>query len=80
MIKILNKIKFDDQENRMSKVGVTEDVIRNYKKDKNKNLDYLLLKRFSWMNNFIESSDVGLEVGAGAGLSKKFILNKNLNT
>ena len=46
MIKILNKIKFDDQENRMSKVGVTEDVIRNYKKDKNKNLDYLLLKRF----------------------------------
>lgn len=78
MIKILNKIKFDDKENRMSKVGATEDVIKNYEKGKNKNLDYLLSKRFSWMNNFIKNSDVGLEVGAGAGLSKKFILNKNL--
>ena len=78
MLKILKKIKFDEKENRMSKVGATEDVIKNYKQGKNKNLDYLLSKRFSWMNNFIRSSDVGLEVGAGAGLSKKFILNKNL--
>ena len=78
MLKILKKIKFDDKENRMSKVTATEDVVKNYKKGKNKNLDYLLSKRFSWMNNFIRSSDVGLEVGAGAGLSKKFILNKNL--
>ena len=30
------------------------------------------------MNNFIQSSEVGLEIGAGAGLSKQFILNKNL--
>ena len=76
MLKILKKIKFDDKENRMSKVGATEDVIKNYKQGKNKNLDYLLSKRFSWMNNFIRSSDVGLEVGAGAGLSKKFIFNE----
>ena len=78
MLKILNKIKFDEKDNRMSKVGATEEVIKNYQKGKNKNLDYLLTKRFSWMNNFIKNSDVGLEVGAGAGLSKKFILNKNL--
>ena len=30
------------------------------------------------MNKFIGENDKGIEVGAGAGLSKKFILNKNL--
>ena len=39
MLKILKKIRFDDKENRMSKVGATEDVINNYKQGKNKNLD-----------------------------------------
>ena len=38
----------------------------------------MLTKRYTWMNNYIKSTDIGLEVGAGAGLSKKFILNKNL--
>ena len=80
MFKILKKIKFNEKENRMTNVAATEDVIKNYKRGKNKNLDYLLSKRFSWMNNFIRSSDVGLEVGAGAGLSKQFILNENLKT
>jgi len=78
MFKILKKIKFDEKDNRMTKVRATEEVIKNYNKGKNKNLDYLLSKRFGWMNNFIQSSEVGLEVGAGPGLSKQFILNKNL--
>ena len=80
MLKILKKIKFDEKENRMTDIAATEKVIKNYKKGKNKNLDYLLSKRFGWMNNFIQSSEVGLEVGAGAGLSKQFIQNKNLKT
>ncbi len=78
MFKILKKIKFDQNENRMSNVGAIEEVIENFSKGKNKNLKYLLSKRYSWMNDFIKESDIGLEVGAGAGLSKKFILNKNL--
>jgi SAM-dependent methyltransferase len=78
MLKILKKIKFDEGANRMANVGEAEQVVKNYKIGKNKNLDYLLLKRFSWMNKFIKDTDNGLEVGAGAGLSKKFILNKNL--
>ena len=80
MFKILKKIKFNEKENRMTNVAATEDVIKNYKKGKNKNLDYLLSKRFGWMNTFIQNSEEGLEVGAGAGLSKQFILNKNLKT
>lgn len=78
MLKILKKIRFNEKENRMKNIASTEHVIKNYRKGKNKNLDYLLSKRFGWMNNFIQSSEVGLEIGAGAGLSKQFILNKNL--
>jgi len=78
MLKILKKIKFEEKENRMSKVAATEDVVKNYERGKNKNLDYLLSNRYGWMNNFIQSSEIGLEVGAGAGFSKHFILNKNL--
>ena len=80
MIKIVKKIKFNSKENRMLNVGSIEKIIKNYEQGKNKNLEYLLSKRFSWMNDFIKSTDIGLEVGAGAGLSKKFILNKNLKT
>ena len=77
MLKILKKIRFNEKENRMKNIASTAHVIKNYRKGKNKNLDYLLSKRFGWMNNFIQSSEVGLEIGAGAGLSKQFILNKN---
>ena len=78
MLKILKKIKFKEQDDRMSNVGAVEKVIENFEKDQNKNLKFLLSKRYSWMNKFIKDNDIGLEVGAGAGLSKKFILNKNL--
>lgn len=77
MLKILKKIKFDEKANRMSNVGEAENVVKNYKIGKNKNLDYLLLKRFSWMNEFIDTNDVGIEVGSGTGFAKDFILNKN---
>jgi len=77
MLKILKKIKFDEKANRMLNVGEAENVVKNYKSGKNKNLDYLLLKRFSWMNEFIDTNDVGIEVGSGTGFAKDFILNKS---
>jgi len=43
----------------------------------NKNLQFLLKHRFSWMNDFIEKDDIGMEVGCGTGISKEFILNEN---
>ena len=55
----------------------------NYKNRKrilgtnNKNLIFLLNRRFSWMKNFIDENEKGLEVGAGAGFSKYFIKNKD---
>ena len=36
MLKILKKIKFDDKENRMSKVAATEDVVKIIRKVKTK--------------------------------------------
>ena len=47
-----------------------------YKK-KNKNLFHLLKNRYEWMNNYIKSDDITIELGCGAGLSKYFIQNKN---
>ena len=76
MFKLLKKIKFDEKENRMSNVGAIEEVIENFSKNKNKNLKYLLSKRYSWMNDFIEKNDIGLEIGAGSGLSKKLLTIK----
>ena len=75
MLKIKNKVHFKHSENLMKQEG---DVIRSIEDiNKNKNLYTLLSERFEWMNNFIEENDSGIEVGAAAGFSKKFIKNKN---
>lgn len=40
-------------------------------------LNYLLEKRYSWMNAFITEEERGVEIGCGTGLSKLFIKSKN---
>ena len=75
MLKIKNKIKFKHAENRMKNEGNVSLSILDL--NKNKNLFILLNERFSWMNKFIKKDDIGIEVGAAAGFSKKFINCKN---
>ena len=77
MLKIIDKIRFTLDSNRMKKMGDVKNAINQFKTNKNKNLYFLLKNRFSWMNEFINSDDIGLEVGAGAGFSKHFIASKN---
>tara|TARA_B100000886_G_C20394514_1_gene479739 strand:+ start:684 stop:1490 length:807 start_codon:yes stop_codon:yes gene_type:complete len=77
MIKITKKALFDPKLNRMKMIGDVDNAINEFNKKKNKNLNYLLKNRFSWMKEFISKNDKGLEVGAGGGFSKKYILNKN---
>jgi SAM-dependent methyltransferase len=77
MLKIINKIRFTPSSNRMKKMGDVTNAINQFKINKNTNLNFLLKKRFSWMNKFINLDDNGLEVGAGAGFSKHFIKNNN---
>tara|TARA_E500000178_G_scaffold347258_2_gene400240 strand:+ start:1744 stop:2550 length:807 start_codon:yes stop_codon:yes gene_type:complete len=77
MIKITQKALFDSESNRMKKIGDVENAIKEFKLNKNKNLNFLLKNRFSWMKEFINEKNVGLEVGAGGGFSKQYIKNKN---
>ena len=69
------KINNSHYENRLKNEGnISSSINKIYK---NKNLDFLLKKRFSWMKKFINEKNTGLEVGAGGGFSKNFIKNKN---
>ena len=77
MLKISKKIQFSSNENRMSSIANTEIARDLYYSAKYSNLKFLLEKRFTWMNNFINDEDKGIEVGSGAGFTKNFILNKN---
>ena len=77
-MKILKKIKFSKNQNRMKAVGNIKDALNYFKTKKNKNLYFLAKKRYDWMNDYVKKDDVGLEVGAGPGLSKEFIRNNNL--
>ena len=80
MFKILNKIHFSTNKNRMQSIASTKVAIEYFNSSKSKNLKFLLNKRFGWMNKFINDEDKGLEVGSGAGFAKFFISNKNFKT
>ena len=77
MFKILNKVQFPPEANRMKSVASTDVAIEIFDSTKSKNLKFLLKQRFNWMNNFINENDTGLEVGSGAGFTRFFIKNKN---
>ena len=47
-------------------------------KNTNKNLRYLLEKRFFWMNKFIKKKKKVIELGSGNGLIKEVLKNKNI--
>jgi ubiquinone/menaquinone biosynthesis C-methylase UbiE len=77
MYKIIDKIQFKVSENRMRYIEDAKKTFNSKPKNKSKNLDFLLKKRFGWMNSFIENSHSGIEVGSGTGFSKDYIKNKN---
>ena len=77
MIKFFKKVQFSIEENRMKSIANTKIAREMYFSSKSQNLRYLLSTRFTWMNEFINNDDIGIEVGSGAGFSKEFIKNKN---
>ena len=46
----------------------------------NKNLIFLLKKRFLWMNEYIKNKKVVIELGSGNGLIKHFLGEKNITS
>ncbi len=77
MLKITKKIQFSSEENKMNSIANTKIARDLYYSAKSQNVKFLLEKRFSWMNEYINKNDVGIEVGSGAGFTKDFINNKN---
>ena len=77
MLKISKKVQFSSKENRMSSIANTKKARELYYSSKSKNVEFLLNKRFSWMNKFIKDNQTGIEVGSGAGFTREFIKNKN---
>ena len=77
MLKISKKIQFSSDENKMNSIANTKIARDLYYSSKYQNVKFLLRKRFSWMNKFINDNDKGVEVGSGAGFAKDFIKNKN---
>tara|TARA_Y100000768_G_scaffold388249_1_gene383047 strand:- start:2478 stop:3287 length:810 start_codon:yes stop_codon:yes gene_type:complete len=77
MFKISKKIQFSSDENKMNSIANTKIARDLYYSTKYQNVKFLLSKRFSWMNKFINENDKGIEVGSGAGFAKDFIKNKN---
>ena len=45
---------------------------------KNKNLIYLLNKRFSWMKEYLKGKKIIVELGSGNGCIKKIINDKKI--
>jgi SAM-dependent methyltransferase len=78
MFKLLNKVQFPPEKNRMKSVASTETAKKIFNSKKSNNLKFLLEERFNWMNRFIKKNDIGLEVGSGAGFAKFYIKNQNL--
>jgi len=77
MLKIKKKIQFSSDENKMNSIANTKIARDLYYSTKSQNVKFLLEKRFSWMNEYINENDDGIEVGSGAGFAKDFIKNKN---
>lgn len=63
----------DAAQNKMNQVDDVAASRADFIKNRPGNLNYLLEKRYAWMNEFIGAEDKGIEVGAGNGLSKLFI-------
>ena len=61
MLKIRKKVQFSIEENRMNSIANTKKARELYYSAKSQNVRFLLEKRFSWMNNFINDKDIDFE-------------------
>lgn len=57
----------------MAHAGNLTKARETYLNGMNRNLNHLLKSRFSWMNEYIDADDAGIEFGSGIGASKDYI-------
>ena len=70
--------KPDHNDNRMKNEGDLINTRNIFLKNPSINLQFLLKNRYEWMNDFINETDEGLEVGCGIGVSKFYIKKASL--
>ena len=66
--------------NKMKNEGDVVLARKTFLNEKNNNLEFLLYKRFNWMNRYIEKGSKVIDLGSGAGLIEFFINEKILLT
>ena len=54
------------------------DSRKKFKNNKNKNVRFLLEKRFLWMKKFIKNKKHIIELGSGNGVSKEILKNRRI--
>lgn len=74
---IFSKFSPKNGASRMNHAGDIKNSRDIYIKGTNRNLNWLLRSRFAWMNEYIKSEDIGLELGSGIAASKDFIMCRN---
>lgn len=67
-------------ENRMSLEGSVSDAREGFLKSRFPNVDALLRFRYDWMNEYLRSNTVIVEVGSGAGFSHLYLDQKPILT
>lgn len=77
MFEFLNEYFPEHEENRMKNEGNVNLARSSFVNKKPSNLDFLLRKRYSWMNPFLKGKDNIYELGSGTGFSS-FYLNKEV--
>ena len=65
------------EENRFANEGDVGRAREFFLKHRPRNLEFLLRKRYEWMNAYIQPGQRVVEFGAGSGLSKEFIHHDN---
>lgn len=65
-------------DNRMANADNVENARADFLSRRPSNLEYLLEKRYGWMNQHLRGRTNVIEIGAGAGLSREFIDNPAL--
>ena len=78
MIKFLEEFFPEHNENKMLNVGNVELARTTFINSRGNNLEFLLRKRYEWMNDYLDGKDVIYELGAGPGFSKYYINNQKI--
>lgn len=71
---------FEKEENRMMYEGNLASARENFLLHRFNNLNYLLEKRYRWMNDYISKGDTVVEIGCGAGLSPLYLNQRPILT